>query len=344
MRSGIFVSIFVIMGEGKWCLSSIEAFHIMGHVHTYKTSYSSVSKMHMTKSGSDQSIIIPFSPDKKINIQRRNRFVSFIIERFGLRPRKSFTTHRSPPEFSRIHIRSNNNLDERQHQASKHLTRVLPSIISNRQFQKKKSTVDIPNNTHGYEHNKTSKTLLDWIINLILNSQTFEPAEDLTVSIKPMRTMIPRLVIQGQFHGDLTIQFKKVYFPALRITGGGMLKVKSIRINFYSWIPPPVTSTVQQVLRLGDATAFHHRFPSPFKLQAYDVSLTSDDLLQSSCIRIGLRNLFRRILKSLSYFAPKDVMVQSVYILVCTLIWMRLVDNIPKSLLYLCSFNFFQAQ
>jgi hypothetical protein len=297
MRDALFMLLFIVTGQ-------VEAYTI-GSLHD--RTYSSFSKLYVATDSLDKTLTVPLFADSNSSSKRRNRLVRFIIERLLHRYGKS-SIQRSSIHLSdsRLYMHTDEHLDETPLQAaSDHSISSAPSQIFADTSKEMKNPAGM----------KTPRTLLDWMVNIIINAFTFEPTEDLKVRINPSRKMISSLV-QGEFNGDISIQFKKIYFQALKVTGGGTLKFMAVRINFYSWILTHITSTVQQVFRLGGTTTLNHRFPSPFKLQAYQVSLTNDDLLQSSCIRMGLRNLFRRILKSLSYLAPKDVIVQSAYILV----------------------------
>jgi hypothetical protein len=307
MRDALFMLLFIVTGQ-------VEAYTI-GSPHD--RTYSSFSKLYVATDSLDKSLIAPLFADTNNSSKRRNRLVRFIIERLLHRYGKSSMQQRSSIHLSdsRLYMHTDEHLDETPlHAATDHSISSVPSQIFTDTSKEMKNRM------------KTPRTLLDWMVNLIINAFTFEPTEDLKVRIKPSRKMMSSLM-QGEFNGDISIQFKKIYFQALKVTGGGTLKFMAVRINFYSWILTHITSTVQQVFRLGGTTTLNHRFPSPFKLQAYQVSLTNDDLLQSSCIRMGLRNLFRRILKSLSYLAPKDVIVQSAYILVSS--FMSYIPMIP---------------
>jgi hypothetical protein len=102
------------------------------------------------------------------------------------------------------------------------------------------------------------------------------------VECEPTSNMLQ--VLRGQFHCDATINLDRIVFGNFQVSGG-QLRAKNFCLNLLSFAPfalPMVPSP---------------RYPNRFDLIAQNVTLTQDDLWESSSIRNGLRRLMNRILK-----------------------------------------------
>jgi hypothetical protein len=106
----------------------------------------------------------------------------------------------------------------------------------------------------------------------------------------------------GQFRCDATIQFDRVTFPNIRLSGGGTLMTKRLLVN---------------LLAFGNNSwsSGRPRYERPFEIIATNCTFTEDDLWASSCIRNGLSNLLVRILNNAGV-STVQVKVTAVKILV----------------------------
>jgi hypothetical protein len=371
MRGPKILPLIILTSQVDFQLYSAEAF-VIGTSHDFKKTVS----MAVKKEKSPSKSLKPMAADGKSKVKRRNRLISFVIERFtrgydttivqhtaqplsdsslymhtnviddtnqdrrsvfSTTPRTFYKSHASgnvipivhnniPEEafpqncsieepLKIIHFVQNGTIQNTELKSLPIQTVTSQENPSDHIIRSRNGRKQVKKGSRSSSHEKALWTLLDWLLHHLIASRSTQPTENLLVSVRPTKNKISGMVFQGEFEGDIQIQFNKIYLQTLRITGGGTLRAKAVRINIYSWIPTHVVSTVQQVFRIG-GNQVSNRFPSSFKLQAYRVALTNEDLLQSSCVRMGLRSLFRRILKSLSYLAPQDVIIQAVNILV----------------------------
>ena len=80
----------------------------------------------------------------------------------------------------------------------------------------------------------------------------------------------------------VTATFDSIQFAALRISKGGRLEAHGLTVNWRSFLPFQPKRP--------------KRFAQAFDLVAHQATMTSSDLMQSPCIRNGLRRLLTRIL------------------------------------------------
>lgn len=105
--------------------------------------------------------------------------------------------------------------------------------------------------------------------------------------------------MRGQFHCDATINLDRIVFNNFQVSGG-QLQAKNFCLNLFSFLRIPLAASP--------------RYPNQFELHAHNMTLTQEDLWESSCIRNGLRRLMNRILKSKGLSAM-DISLQSLNIL-----------------------------
>lgn len=136
-----------------------------------------------------------------------------------------------------------------------------------------------------------------WFQNLltgIIERRSKVPPMGLVVKVAP-RTMFKNLC-RGQFRLDASIDFDRVVFRNLRLTGGS-LEAKRMTLGMLS----------------------SPRYVHQFDIHAHNCTLIEDDLFESSCIRNGLARLLVRILTNAGV-ATSKVQVTAVNIVV-SLCW-----------------------
>lgn len=133
-----------------------------------------------------------------------------------------------------------------------------------------------------------------WFQNLltgIIQRRSKVPPVGLSVKVAP-RAVMKRLC-RGQFRCDAAIDFDRVVFRNLRLTGGS-LEAKHMTLGVYGGGP---------------------RYANQFDIHAHNCTLTEDDLFESSCIRNGLARLLVRILNNAGVTTTK-IQMTSVNIVV----------------------------
>ena len=128
------------------------------------------------------------------------------------------------------------------------------------------------------------------------------PAMDLQVRAAPRGSAMKRL-IRGQFRCDASIDFRRVIFRNIRMTGG-TLEAKRLTLNVLSFLQQPKV----------------RRYLNQFDIHAHNCTFTQDDLFESSCIRNGLGRLLVRILSNAGVKST-NVQVTAVDIVVRTLVY-----------------------
>lgn len=134
-----------------------------------------------------------------------------------------------------------------------------------------------------------------WFQNLLTNiihRRSKVPPIGLNVRVAPLAVI--QKLCRGQFRCDASIDFDRVVFRNLRLTGGS-LEARHMTLGVYGWGP---------------------RYASQFDIHAHNCTLTEDDLFESSCIRNGLARLLVRILRNAGIETSK-IQVTSVAIVVC---------------------------
>ena len=107
--------------------------------------------------------------------------------------------------------------------------------------------------------------------------------------------------LRGQFYCDATINLDRIVFGNFQVSGG-QLQAKNFCLNLFSFAPVTIP------------LAASPRYPNQFDLIAHNLTLTQDDLWESSCIRNGLRRLMTRVLRQKGLSAM-NVSLQSIKIL-----------------------------
>lgn len=110
------------------------------------------------------------------------------------------------------------------------------------------------------------------------------------------------IIRRCQLSCDAVITADRLVFPAFQCSGGS-LKASRLSLNLWSF------------------TKFRTspRYPEAFEFHAQDLTMTSDDLLRSNCIRNGLRRLLTRILhRSQRFLSDAHVEIQQLEILAST--------------------------
>ena len=89
-------------------------------------------------------------------------------------------------------------------------------------------------------------------------------------------------VRRGKLHCDASVDVGRIIFNAIRFSGG-RIEAAGLTLNLFTFLP-------------GVKRRSQKRFPHAFDLVAHNCTLTQHDLMESPCIRNGLRRLFTRIL------------------------------------------------
>ena len=96
-------------------------------------------------------------------------------------------------------------------------------------------------------------------------------------------------LFQGKFHTNAEIDASGLIFPAIRMSSG-RLEVKRLILQITGFIGNQNNGN-------GSGKPAPTRYPEQFDLHAHDWTFTQDDLMESRCIRNGLKNLLVRILQ-----------------------------------------------
>lgn len=89
-------------------------------------------------------------------------------------------------------------------------------------------------------------------------------------------------VRRGKLHCDASVDVGRIIFNTIRFSGG-RIEATGLTLNLFTFLP-------------GVKRRSRKRFPHAFDLVAHNCTLTQHDLMESPCIRNGLRRLFTRIL------------------------------------------------
>ena len=116
----------------------------------------------------------------------------------------------------------------------------------------------------------------------IINRRSLEPPVDLQVNAQSRGGVLNPL-LRGKVNADAKIDVGRLVLPNIRMSGG-TLEVKRMTMNVFGFCP--------QSFRLPSS-----RFPKQFDLHFQNMIFSREDLLDSSCIRNGLRRLLVRILR-----------------------------------------------
>jgi len=163
-----------------------------------------------------------------------------------------------------------------------------------------------------------------WFKNLltgIIHRRSKVPPVGLSVKVAP-RAVVKKLC-RGQFRCDASIDFHRVVFRNIRLTGGS-LEAKSMTLGMHG-----------------------PRYASRFDIHFNNCTLTEDDLFESSCIRNGLARLLVRILNNAGVQTNKiqitavDIVVRTSYF--CVSVSLLLFHNHKYANTLLFSFSFTTA-
>jgi len=105
-------------------------------------------------------------------------------------------------------------------------------------------------------------------------------------------------VARGYFCGDASVDFDRIVFGPIRMSGG-RIEAHKMGLNLYTFAP---------LFKGGP------RFPHAFDFVAKNITFTQEDLFESNCIRNGLRRLLTRILQSRG-LRPSTISIDSISIL-----------------------------
>ena len=94
-------------------------------------------------------------------------------------------------------------------------------------------------------------------------------------------------LVQGRFACDASVDFDRIVFGPIRMHRG-RIEVHRMTLGIWSLTPSAIS-----ILRGGQ----HHRYLNQFEFMGRNVTFTQADLIDSRCIRNGLKNLLARILK-----------------------------------------------
>lgn len=114
-------------------------------------------------------------------------------------------------------------------------------------------------------------------------------------------------LVRGYFHCDASIAIHDpIRFGSAIRFSSGILEVKRLRVNLWRFCRR------RNQLR----TTARPRYLQQFDFLAHNVTMSQEDLYQSSCIRNGLIQLLTRILTNRG-LSPKEISIESISILPC---------------------------
>lgn len=151
------------------------------------------------------------------------------------------------------------------------------------------------------------KAVRNWFQNLLTNSFCDWAAEEpvnLQVRCSPTGNVLGQLV-RGQLNCNARADFERLVFSFLRLSGGS-IEGSRLALNLLAFTvdrsQQPKENIDNRTSRNGplgmlESKKLLPRYTSQFDLHANDCILTQEDLFESSCVRNGLQNLVKRILK-----------------------------------------------
>mmetsp|Transcript_699 Transcript_699/g.901 ORF Transcript_699/g.901 Transcript_699/m.901 type:complete len:399 (+) Transcript_699:304-1500(+) len=155
-----------------------------------------------------------------------------------------------------------------------------------------------------------SRKIFERTVHLLLCQWSIFPPHNLQVVSSPRGNVLKRLLSKGEMASDVSINFDRLVFGNLRMSGG-RIDIKRMSLKVLANVPPPVGRRFRQGL-LGMKV---RRFSSPFEFHAQNCIFTQDDIRKSSCIQNGLQNLLNNILNRSGFLSATSVKVSSVKIL-----------------------------
>jgi hypothetical protein len=120
------------------------------------------------------------------------------------------------------------------------------------------------------------------------------------VNLKVTCEPTPMSLFRGHIRCDASVDFDRIIFGAIRVSGG-RLEAHRLAVNLWSFTPDAIPAAPP-------------RFPNQFDFVASNITFTQEDLFESRCIRNGLSNLLRRILKQAGV-SSSTVSINSIEIL-----------------------------
>lgn len=129
--------------------------------------------------------------------------------------------------------------------------------------------------------------------------------QGLDIQVVPLDNSMGRLLTRFQFMADIYIAATdRLVFPNIRFSGG-QLVAEQMTINLMGFLQSRRASGI--------------RYPRQFDIHAHGLTMTSNDVANSSCIRNGLRQLLINILKDRGV-QSSSIQITSVDILVRSLL------------------------
>ncbi len=168
------------------------------------------------------------------------------------------------------------------------------------------NTVEIETSSHkdyegGSPLTRVARLWFQNVLHGLLCRWAVESPKGLRVRVAPRGNVLGRLLVRGQLRLNAEIDFDRLVFRNICLSGG-RISAKRMTLNLWSFAPNMVRFSIP-------------RYQSQFEISATNCTFTQKDLLKSSCIRNGLRNLLIRILKGRG-IRPSEVVVTSLDILV----------------------------
>jgi hypothetical protein len=130
----------------------------------------------------------------------------------------------------------------------------------------------------------------------------------LTIRVAP-RGVFGR-IIRGQYKLDAEMAFDRLVLHNIQLSGG-KIEAKRVKLNMMGFSPGVLQASA--------------RYLSRFHLDFHECKFTRNDLMESSCVRNGLRTLLFRILKQVGV-RPDDISITSINILVSQM-WRKQVGS-----------------
>ena len=148
------------------------------------------------------------------------------------------------------------------------------------------ATTPVANSSNNNKVISISRLMAMLIENIVSNRivrHSIESPEGLEVQVVPTLDTVGRLFSRFQFMADVHITaYDRLIFPNIRFTKDRLL-AEQMTINLMGFIQSRRESSI--------------KYPHQFDIHADGLTMTRNDLSDSSCIRNGLRRLLVRILK-----------------------------------------------
>jgi len=139
--------------------------------------------------------------------------------------------------------------------------------------------------------------IVENIITGIIQRNSIESPKGLEIRVQPKGNLVGSL-LKGQVGMDAEMVVDQIAFRPIRMSGG-RLEIKRLTLQFLGFLGEEKT-----------------RFPKQFDIHAHDLIFSKDDLLESPCIRNGLRQLLVRILRDRAGVQSSTIRITSLDVLV----------------------------